>query len=235
MSRCESNSSEGTAGYQCTNTDGHTGSHGSGPYRWPNNDEAMSDIGGLAERMSKIVGQLAEQIDELKANRDEAQANLAAMTENRGVWQRRAAKWRNQVSEVRAEQSSELNFDDYLLATDVTAVYPGVDAVGHRGTAAYLALGVTSEAGEVADVIKKALRNGDALDNPDVEARLRSELGDVLWYVARFCRENGWSLAGIAKENLEKLNARKESGELKQRRDYFPGLPESASATEGDK
>jgi len=46
----------------------------------------------------------------------------------------------------------------------------------------YLVLGLLSELGEVADVLKKAIRNGTPKD--EVRRRLVDEIGDVLWYSA---------------------------------------------------
>jgi len=69
-------------------------------------------------------------------------------------------------------------------------------------------LGVAGEAGEVADVIKKHLHHGVALD----ETELRKELGDVLWYVAHACNVMGWELGDIAAGNVEKRRARYPEG-----------------------
>ena len=44
----------------------------------------------------------------------------------------------------------------------------------------YLMYGLLSEFGEVADVLKKQIRNGTVPD--DVRRRLVDEIGDVLWY-----------------------------------------------------
>lgn len=71
----------------------------------------------------------------------------------------------------------------------------------------YTALGLNGEAGEVAEKIKKHLRDG-----LKVEAKYRhdilTELGDVLWYVMACAREHGWSLDDVAKRNIEKLESR---------------------------
>lgn len=73
-----------------------------------------------------------------------------------------------------------------------------------------LVLGVTSEAGEIADKLKKHLRG----DNPTRESEislkhaLKAEIGDVLWYVSELARLLGFSLSDVAQANLDKLASR---------------------------
>lgn len=70
------------------------------------------------------------------------------------------------------------------------------------------AMGLAGEAGEVCDLIKKVQHHRAPLD----EAKLRKELGDVLWYIAHACNVMGWDLEDIARLNVEKLRARYPSG-----------------------
>lgn len=89
----------------------------------------------------------------------------------------------------------------------------------------YSALGLTGEAGEVADKIKKIIRGDfdlehyatnterkDALE--DFEDSIIRELGDVLWYVAAVADDLEVSLELVASVNLEKLASRKDRGKL---------------------
>jgi NTP pyrophosphatase (non-canonical NTP hydrolase) len=78
----------------------------------------------------------------------------------------------------------------------------------------YPALGLASEAGEVAGKIKKVLRDqgGDFAQAPTDE--LKDELGDVLWYVAVLADDLGLSLNQIASDNLAKLQSRLARGRL---------------------
>ncbi len=101
-----------------------------------------------------------------------------------------------------------MHFDDYQMAARRTAIY----AERHRVT--YPALGLASEAGEVAGKVKKVLRDrGDAFGREEIAA-LRDELGDVLWYVAVLAADLGLSLDEIAARNLAKLQSRQERGRL---------------------
>lgn len=67
-----------------------------------------------------------------------------------------------------------------------------------------LALGLCSEAGEVADLLLKSLKYGEPVDRMD----MLGELGDVLWFVANIATEYDLSLEDIAQFNIEKLRER---------------------------
>lgn len=66
------------------------------------------------------------------------------------------------------------------------------------------ALGLTGEAGEVADLVKKQLFHAHPFD----AAKLCDELGDVLWYFMFLCHTLGFSLEDIMSQNSEKLRQR---------------------------
>lgn len=70
------------------------------------------------------------------------------------------------------------------------------------------ALGLTGEAGEVADHIKKYMHHGHELD----EEKVVKELGDVLWYVAVMSSVMGFSLSHIMEQNILKLKKRYPDG-----------------------
>jgi len=102
-----------------------------------------------------------------------------------------------------------MELSDYQARSRATAVYPGL---GENLT--YPALGLCGEAGEVAEKIKKAIRDdGGALSEARREA-LAAELGDVLWYVAQLATEAGLDLETIAEGNLDKLASRAARGVL---------------------
>lgn len=74
----------------------------------------------------------------------------------------------------------------------------------------YPALGLASEAGEVADKVKKWIRDG-RMDKLEIA----KEIGDVLWYAALSADDLGYTLSDIALLNLEKLDKRKKAGKIK--------------------
>lgn len=70
----------------------------------------------------------------------------------------------------------------------------------------YMTLGLAGEAGEVANKVKKLMRDNREANKDELAA----ELGDVLWYVAGCASVLGLSLEDIAAANLAKLKSRKE-------------------------
>lgn len=78
----------------------------------------------------------------------------------------------------------------------------------HEQQLANAALGLTGEAGEVAEVIKKHLFHATPLDKD----ALMKELGDCLWYIAAFGTVLGFSLDDIAQRNIDKLRKRYPEG-----------------------
>ena len=98
----------------------------------------------------------------------------------------------------------------YEYQASKTAIFPKEKALE------YLALGLTSEAGEVAGKVKKLIREGEEVEGSDMKKiAIASEVGDVLWYCALMAKEVGIPLNTIMQMNLEKLHSRKERGTLK--------------------
>ena len=93
-----------------------------------------------------------------------------------------------------------MNFQDYQQRSRETARYPDAGS-----NLLYPTLGLCGEAGEVADKVKKVLRDRGGVFGPEVRDDLRLELGDVLWYVAQLATELGLDLDDVAAANLAKL------------------------------
>jgi NTP pyrophosphatase (non-canonical NTP hydrolase) len=102
--------------------------------------------------------------------------------------------------------NGELTFHEYQNATQTTAVYPGR---GCTGGLVYCALGLAGEAGELANKVKKVIRDDSGRVTHERAEALRRELGDVLWYVSQIANELGVSLTYTAGENLDVLADRK--------------------------
>lgn len=92
----------------------------------------------------------------------------------------------------------DISADEYQAKASLTAVYPPEVAVE------YLALGLCSEAGELAGKVKKHLRG----DGDLTREAMTAELGDVLWYVALLSKELGLPLSRVMQLNLKKLQDR---------------------------
>lgn len=79
----------------------------------------------------------------------------------------------------------------------------------------YLALGLASEAGEVAGKVKKAIRDDRRKDlSHERKMQILSELGDVLWYVAVLADYLGMDLSSVATDNILKLRDRENRGKI---------------------
>jgi NTP pyrophosphatase (non-canonical NTP hydrolase) len=102
-----------------------------------------------------------------------------------------------------------MTFKEYQNLSKRTALYP---EFGARWV--YPALGLASEAGEVADKIKKVIRDHGGEISDERRAGIQQELGDVLWYVAQLCSDLDLSMAETAQMNLDKLFSRQDRGKL---------------------
>ena len=98
---------------------------------------------------------------------------------------------------------------DYQQRSRATAVYPNAG-----GDLLYPTLGLCGEAGEVAEKVKKMLRDDAGVLTDERRAALAAELGDVLWYLAQVATEAGLTLDAIAADNLAKLASRSGRGAL---------------------
>jgi len=98
-----------------------------------------------------------------------------------------------------------MNFKEYQEAAFSTAVYSGRGS----GNFIYPTLGLCGEAGEVAEKVKKIIRDSNGVPTPERVALLKKELGDVLWYLGAICTELGLDLEEVARENVGKLQERK--------------------------
>ncbi len=78
----------------------------------------------------------------------------------------------------------------------------------HEQLLANAALGLTGEAGETAEIIKKHLFHDTPLDRD----ALMKELGDCLWYIGAFATVLDMSLDDIAQRNIDKLRKRYPDG-----------------------
>ncbi len=97
-----------------------------------------------------------------------------------------------------------MNFTDYQSLAARTL---GRDRT-HEQQLANAALGLTGEAGETAELIKKHLFHATPLDR---DAMIK-ELGDCLWYIAAFATVLDIPMSDIADRNIEKLRRRYPDG-----------------------
>jgi NTP pyrophosphatase (non-canonical NTP hydrolase) len=102
-----------------------------------------------------------------------------------------------------------MELSDYQALSRRTATYPGAG-----DNLVYPTLGLAGEAGEVAEKVKKLLRDDGGVLTDERRSALAAELGDVLWYVAQVATEADLELEEIAAANLDKLLSRQQRGVL---------------------
>jgi NTP pyrophosphatase (non-canonical NTP hydrolase) len=99
-------------------------------------------------------------------------------------------------------------FKKYAEFVESLKVYP------YTSTIIYPALGLCGEAGEVAEKIKKIIRDKGGVYTPEDKTEIVKELGDVLFYITALSQDLGFSLEDVAGMNVEKLMSRKERNVL---------------------
>ncbi len=100
-------------------------------------------------------------------------------------------KWQNEYGE------EKMDLNEYQCEAQKTSIYP--------------ALGLAGEAGEVANQVKKIIRDNDGQLTDDRKNKIIDELGDVLWYMAAIATDLELSLDMVAQGNLSKLEKRNSS------------------------
>ena len=107
-----------------------------------------------------------------------------------------------------------MTFDEYQREAATTAHYPG----RLESNPIYPVLGLNGEAGEVAEKLKKLIRDEEWEKGPlpeNVRAAMAKELGDVLWYISACCDELEITMAEVAQINIDKLRSRQKRDKIK--------------------
>lgn len=104
-----------------------------------------------------------------------------------------------------------MNINDYQVWTRTTAKYPKGE-VEFEASLPYLVMGLTGEAGEVANKYKKIIRDKYGIMSHEDAENILDELGDVLWYIARIVDELGRDFEDLTEINYTKLESRLQRG-----------------------
>ena len=113
-----------------------------------------------------------------------------------------------------------MNSNEYQKLANRTLIdEPDFDIKPEHVMIVWNTTGLTGEAGEVADLVKKGIFHQQGLDLP----KLKKELGDVLWYVAALCTELGFTMEEVMQTNIEKLKARFPDGYSPERTTFREG------------
>ena len=89
-----------------------------------------------------------------------------------------------------------------------TAIYPEDKKI------IYPTLGLTGEAGEVADKVKKVIRDNNQEFTDEKKRQIALEISDVLWYCATLSHDIGYTLEDIAQMNVDKLASRQQRNKI---------------------
>ncbi len=101
-----------------------------------------------------------------------------------------------------------MNFDEYQKRALTTAHTTGDEFKDLM----HWILGVTGESGEIAEKIKKIIRDKNGKISGEDKSELAKEIGDVLWYLAVLADHLDLSLEEVVENNLDKLKSRKNRG-----------------------
>lgn len=100
-----------------------------------------------------------------------------------------------------------MDFATFQKKVKETSIYPN-----QGNNVAYAALGLAGEAGEVADKVKKIIRDAHGTLTPKAREEMIKELGDVLWYLAAVANELSVDIEEIAQRNVDKVEDRRARG-----------------------
>ena len=103
-----------------------------------------------------------------------------------------------------------MDFKDYQTQARSTAIYPNIG-----NNFIYPTLGLCGESGEVAEKVKKIMRDDGGVVSEEKRELLKKEIGDCLWYCANLAAEFKLNLNDIAEENIKKLKDRQARNVLK--------------------
>ncbi len=103
-----------------------------------------------------------------------------------------------------------MTLDDYQTEALVTAQWSGDDLKD----LSHWVLGISGEAGEVAEKVKKIIRDFDGEVSEETKKELIKEMGDVLWYLAVLAKHLGYNFDEVGQVNIAKLRDRQKRNKI---------------------
>ena len=103
---------------------------------------------------------------------------------------------------------TNMTLNQYQEEALKTAIYPEDKKI------IYPTLGLTGEAGEVADKVKKVIRDNNQDFTDEKKRQIALEISDVLWYCATLSHDIGYTLEDIAQMNVDKLASRQQRNKI---------------------
>lgn len=103
------------------------------------------------------------------------------------------------------ESSQNIDFNQYIKDSTATeSPRRNLNTVDEHFRTLHAVLGISTEAGELLDMLKKTIFYGKEFDRTN----LLEECGDLFWYVALLCDANDICLKSVLERNIAKLKAR---------------------------
>lgn len=97
-----------------------------------------------------------------------------------------------------------MTLDEYQKEALVTAVWSGDDFKD----LSHWVFGIAGESGEIAEKIKKIIRDHDGVLSDEAKQEIIKEMGDVLWYLAVLAEHLGYKFDQVGRTNIKKLRDR---------------------------
>lgn len=103
-----------------------------------------------------------------------------------------------------------MTLDEYQKQALVTAVFNDDEFKD----LAHWVFGITGEAGEIAEKIKKIVRDKNGVISTQDNQEIAKEIGDVMWYLAVLAKHLGYSFDEIGTMNIAKLRSRQSRNKI---------------------
>jgi len=103
-----------------------------------------------------------------------------------------------------------MTLDEYQKEALVTALWSG----DNLKDLSHWTLGITGEAGEIAEKVKKLIRDFDGELNNEQKLELVKEMGDVMWYLAVLAEHLGYKFEAVGRMNIAKLRDRQSRNKI---------------------
>ena len=103
-----------------------------------------------------------------------------------------------------------MNLNEYQIKALETAIYPK-----YGTNFSYPLISLFGECGELANKIKKIIRDDKSVITDEKRDEIKDELGDILWYLVVLAYEFGFTFDEVAQNNLLKLKDRQSRNVVK--------------------
>lgn len=101
-----------------------------------------------------------------------------------------------------------IDIDNYQKECKKTAIYPTEYSV------IYPVIGMCGETGEVAEKIKKIIRDKNSIFDETSKIEIMKELGDVMWYISNIATDLNVNMSDILTMNLDKIQSRQSRNKI---------------------